>query len=111
MVVLVVVGVRFVVVVQLLVVVVVVVVVVVGEKVKCTSPSWSKMKNFFFVYGTGIRTSVVEHYAYSTSKAAVHRLSEDLAGKLGDKHITVNRWVVIGLRDDIIAAAAALAMC
>jgi NAD(P)-dependent dehydrogenase (short-subunit alcohol dehydrogenase family) len=38
----------------------------------------------------GIRAPVVENYAYSASKAAVHQLTRVLARKLAPNHITVN---------------------
>ncbi|KAM3571271.1 hypothetical protein VYU27_006685 [Nannochloropsis oceanica] len=38
----------------------------------------------------GKRVTLIDHFAYSSSKAAVHRLSRVLAGKLGHRNITVN---------------------
>jgi NAD(P)-dependent dehydrogenase (short-subunit alcohol dehydrogenase family) len=38
----------------------------------------------------GIRPPVLDTYAYSASKAAVHQLTRHLAGKLARRHITVN---------------------
>ncbi|KAL7750752.1 hypothetical protein RI367_003709 [Sorochytrium milnesiophthora] len=38
----------------------------------------------------GLRVPVLETYAYSTSKAALHHLSRTLASRLGPEHITVN---------------------
>jgi NAD(P)-dependent dehydrogenase (short-subunit alcohol dehydrogenase family) len=38
----------------------------------------------------GIKPPFLETYAYPASKAAVHQMTRDLAGKLGRKNITVN---------------------
>ncbi|EKU21663.1 short chain dehydrogenase reductase family, partial [Nannochloropsis gaditana CCMP526] len=38
----------------------------------------------------GARVTLIDHFAYSSSKAALHQLSKVLAGKLGHRHITVN---------------------
>ncbi len=38
----------------------------------------------------GIQVPVMETYAYSTSKAALHHLTRHLASRLGRQHITVN---------------------
>jgi NAD(P)-dependent dehydrogenase (short-subunit alcohol dehydrogenase family) len=38
----------------------------------------------------GLRTTQVPHYAYSTSKAAVHHLTKVLANELAASQITVN---------------------
>jgi NAD(P)-dependent dehydrogenase (short-subunit alcohol dehydrogenase family) len=38
----------------------------------------------------GIQVPILETYAYSTSKAAVHQLTRHLARALGPRHITVN---------------------
>jgi NAD(P)-dependent dehydrogenase (short-subunit alcohol dehydrogenase family) len=38
----------------------------------------------------GIRVPLVENYAYSASKAAVHHMSRVLAVRIGDRRITVN---------------------
>jgi NAD(P)-dependent dehydrogenase (short-subunit alcohol dehydrogenase family) len=38
----------------------------------------------------GIQVPIMETYAYSTSKAAIHQLTRHLARQLGPKHITVN---------------------
>jgi NAD(P)-dependent dehydrogenase (short-subunit alcohol dehydrogenase family) len=38
----------------------------------------------------GIRTPILENYAYSASKAALHHLTKVLANKLSYKNITVN---------------------
>ncbi|TFJ85331.1 hypothetical protein NSK_003379 [Nannochloropsis salina CCMP1776] len=38
----------------------------------------------------GERVTLIDHFAYSSSKAALHQLSKVLAGKLGHRHITVN---------------------
>ncbi len=38
----------------------------------------------------GIQVPIMETYAYSTSKAAVHQLTRHLARQLGPRHITVN---------------------
>ena len=38
----------------------------------------------------GIRPPVLDTYAYSSSKAAVHQLTRHLANKLASRHITVN---------------------
>ncbi len=38
----------------------------------------------------GIQVPLMETYAYSTSKAAIHQLTRHLARQLGRKHITVN---------------------
>lgn len=38
----------------------------------------------------GIRISPVSHYAYSTSKAAVHQLTKVLASEFASRHVTIN---------------------
>jgi NAD(P)-dependent dehydrogenase (short-subunit alcohol dehydrogenase family) len=38
----------------------------------------------------GIQVPIMETYAYSSSKAAVHQLTRHLARQLGRRHITVN---------------------
>jgi len=38
----------------------------------------------------GIQVPIMETYAYSTSKAAIHQLTRHLARELGPRHITVN---------------------
>jgi NAD(P)-dependent dehydrogenase (short-subunit alcohol dehydrogenase family) len=38
----------------------------------------------------GVRIPMLETYAYSSSKAAVHHLTRVLASKLADRNITVN---------------------
>jgi NAD(P)-dependent dehydrogenase (short-subunit alcohol dehydrogenase family) len=61
----------------------------------------------------GIRTPMLDHFAYSASKAAVHHMTHVLAVKLGGRHITVNaiapgpfesrmtKWVLENQRDAI----------
>lgn len=63
----------------------------------------------------GIKVPMVENYAYSPSKAAVHHMTHVLATKLGRKSITVNavapgpfeskmtEWMLDNLRNQIIA--------
>jgi NAD(P)-dependent dehydrogenase (short-subunit alcohol dehydrogenase family) len=62
----------------------------------------------------GIRTSKLDHFAYSASKAAVHHLTRVLAAKLGERHITVNaiapgpfesrmtRWILDNERESLV---------
>jgi NAD(P)-dependent dehydrogenase (short-subunit alcohol dehydrogenase family) len=62
----------------------------------------------------GIRTTALDHFAYSASKAAVHHMTHVLAVKLGGRHITVNaiapgpfesrmtRWVLDNARDALV---------
>jgi NAD(P)-dependent dehydrogenase (short-subunit alcohol dehydrogenase family) len=62
----------------------------------------------------GIRTSKLDHFAYSASKAAVHHMTRVLAAKLGQRHITVNaiapgpfesrmtRWILDHERDSLV---------
>ena len=38
----------------------------------------------------GIQVPIMETYAYSSSKAAIHQLTRHLARQLGHRHITVN---------------------
>lgn len=64
----------------------------------------------------GIRVPLVENFAYSASKAAVHHLTRVLAQQLGKRGITVNavapgpfetkmmEWMLANMRDVIIAA-------
>lgn len=63
----------------------------------------------------GIRVPIVDNYAYSASKAAVHHMTHVLAAKLGEKHISVNavapgpfesrmtEWMFDNMRDSIVA--------
>jgi NAD(P)-dependent dehydrogenase (short-subunit alcohol dehydrogenase family) len=61
----------------------------------------------------GIQVPIMETYAYSSSKAAIHQLTRHLARSLGPKHITVNAvapgpfeskmmaWTLDNFRDSI----------
>jgi NAD(P)-dependent dehydrogenase (short-subunit alcohol dehydrogenase family) len=63
----------------------------------------------------GIRVPIVDNFAYSASKAAVHQLTRVLAVKLGGRHVTVNaiapgpfesrmtEWLLDKMGDEIVA--------
>lgn len=62
----------------------------------------------------GIQVPIVDNYAYSASKAAVHHMTRVLAAKLGERHISVNavapgpfesrmtEWMFDNMRDAIV---------
>jgi NAD(P)-dependent dehydrogenase (short-subunit alcohol dehydrogenase family) len=63
----------------------------------------------------GLHVPIVDNFAYSASKAAVHHMTRVLAAKLGERHISVNaiapgpfesrmtEWMFDNMRDAIIA--------
>ena len=53
-----------------------------------TADDPARVINIGSIYG--IQVPIMETYAYSTSKAAIHQLTRHLARELGPRHITVN---------------------
>jgi len=63
----------------------------------------------------GLHVPIVDNFAYSASKAAVHHMTRVLAAKLGERHISVNavapgpfesrmtEWMFDNMRDAIVA--------